>query len=108
MSNQPVDYQFWLNVGSAGWAERLYQPLTHPYVLSLGWLAGNVWTDSDEFGARQEALYRLVRGLVRRCRKTIYLGFSQLGEQGYEQRGPLLESVQRMLRRLSREAASGV
>ncbi len=102
MSNQAVDYQFWLNVGSGGWWERLYQPLTHPYVLSRGW-AGGIWTDADEFEVRQEALYRLSLGLIRRCRKKIYLGFSQLGEQGYEQHGPLLGAVQRMLRRMSRE-----
>jgi hypothetical protein len=45
-------------------------------------------------------------GLVRRCRERVYLGFSEFGEQGYEQRGPLLMTVQQMLRRLQREAAS--
>jgi hypothetical protein len=103
MSNQPVDYQFWLNVGSPTWAQRLYQPLTHPYVLSLQWDEGRVWTDMDEFAANQDALYRLVIGLIRRCRKRVYLGFSELGEQGYEQRGPLLDAIQRMLRRLMQE-----
>ena len=48
-------------------------------------------------------LYELVAGLIRRCRQRIYLGFSQYGEQGYEQRGALLTAVQSMLRRLSRE-----
>jgi hypothetical protein len=103
MSNRPVDYQFWLNGGAGGWWERLYQPLTHPYVLSLAWEPGRAWTDADEYEVRQEALYRLVLGLIRRCRQRIYLGFSQLGESGYEQRGPLLEAVQRMLRRLSQQ-----
>lgn len=103
MRNQPVDYQFWLNIGSGGWWERLYQPLTHPYVLSRDWTQGQLWTDADEFGIRQDALARLIVGLVRRCRKNIYLGYSQLGEQGYEQRGPLLESLQKMLRRLNTE-----
>ncbi len=102
MRNQPVDYQFWLNVGSSGWWERLYQPLTHPYVLSLSW-HGGLWTDTDEVHTRNEALYRLVLGLTRRCRREIFLGLSDLGEQGYEQRGPLLEAIQRMLRRLNRE-----
>ena len=37
MSNYPVDYQFWLDAGSSGWFERLFQPLTHPYVLGRGW-----------------------------------------------------------------------
>lgn len=34
LRNQAVDYQFWLNIGSTGWWERIYQPLTQPYVLS--------------------------------------------------------------------------
>jgi len=105
LSNQPVDYQFWLNVGSSGWAQRLYQPLTHPYVLSRQWQKGREWTDSDEYEANQETLSKLALGLIRRCRKKVYLGFSHYGEQGYEQRGPLLVAVQRMLRRLQREAS---
>ena len=100
MSNKPVSYQFWLNVGSRGWAERLYQPLTHPFVLSRQWPTGKVWTDADELQANQEALYRLALGLVRRCRKRIYLGLSDLDEQGYEHKGPLLRAIQRMLQGL--------
>ena len=34
MMNRPVTVQFWLDVGSSGWYERLDQPLTHPQVLS--------------------------------------------------------------------------
>jgi hypothetical protein len=104
MTNRAVDVQFWLDVGSSGWWERLYQPLTHPYVLSRNWPEGKVWTDEDEFSARQMALGRLILGLVRRCRRRIYLGIADLGEQGYEQRGPLLQVVQRTLRRLSDES----
>jgi superfamily I DNA/RNA helicase len=98
MSNRPVDYQFWLDVGSRGWFERLYQPLTHPYVLSRRWTPGRVWTDVDEVQADQEALHRLVVGLLRRCRWKVYLGLSEYSEQGYEQRGPLLKAFWRLLR----------
>jgi hypothetical protein len=103
MNNRPVDYQFWLNAGGRGWWERLYQPLTHPYVLSRHWSSNEVWTDADEFETRQEALHRLTLGLIRRCRRKIYLGLSELGEQGYEQQGPLLQAIQRVLRRLPAE-----
>ncbi len=102
--NRPVDYQFWLNVGGRGWWERLYQPLTHPYVLSRRWPRDAIWTDTDEVEAREEALYRLALGLVRRCRRAIYLGLSELGEQGYEQKGPLLQAIQRVLRTLPAES----
>jgi hypothetical protein len=98
ISNRPVDYQFWLDAGSRGWFERLNQPLTHPYVLSREWMEGRVWNSADEYLADQDALYRLVLGLLRRCRQAVYLGLSELGEQGYEQRGPLLTALQRVLR----------
>ncbi len=98
MSNRAVDHQFWLDVGSPGWWERLYQPLTQPYVLSRRWQAGTPWTDLDEYSARQEALACLALGLVRRCRVRVHLGLSEMGEQGLEQRGPLLRAIQRVLR----------
>jgi hypothetical protein len=98
LNNQPVDVQFWINAGSPGWWERLYQPLTHPYVLTRHWQAGRKWTDEDEQAARQLTLSRLTQGLIRRCRKKIYLAFSTLNEQGFEERGPLLMLAQQILR----------
>lgn len=99
LSNRAVDYQFWLNIGSEAWARRLYQPLTHPYVLSLGWQAGAVWTDDDETAMNRQTLRRLILALTRRCRKAVYLGYSELSESGFEQRGLLLEAVHGAMRR---------
>ncbi|HLV44105.1 MAG TPA: hypothetical protein VKY39_04065, partial [Aggregatilineales bacterium] len=99
LRNRPVDVQFWLDAGSIGWWERLDQPLTHPYVLSPGWSAGELWTDADEYTRQQDMLYRIVSGLLRRCRQRVYLGISDLGEQGFEQRGPMLRVFQQILRR---------
>lgn len=104
MYNRPVEVQFWLDVGGAGWWERLYQPLTHPYVLSRHWPQGKVWSDADEVETRNEALARLATGLLRRCRRRVYLALSELSEQGYEQRGALLMALQRVLRHMDREA----
>jgi hypothetical protein len=108
--NRPVDYQVWLDVGGRGWWERLYQPLTHPYVLSRHWPPEGTddptWTDSHEVEAREEALHRLVQGLIHRCRRGIYLGLSELGEQGYEQKGPLLQAIQRVLRSQTKSPVS--
>jgi len=98
MTNQPVKVQFWLDAGSRAWIERIYQPLTHPYVLRRDWPEDQVWADEDEVRSQREALARLVLGLARRCRQRIYLAYSELNEQGYEQQGPLLQSVQRILR----------
>ncbi len=97
MSNRPVEVQFWLDVGGQGWAERLYQPLTQPYVLSRHWPPGTPWTDAEEFASSQEALFRLSIGLIRRCRYKIFLGLSDLGEGGYELKGPFLRAIQRVL-----------
>jgi hypothetical protein len=97
MRNRPVRYQFWLNAGSEGWWERLYQPLTHPYVLRREWPDGRLWTDIEETEARQDALHRLTLGLIRRCSGKIYLGLSEIGEQGTEQKGPLLQAIQHLL-----------
>lgn len=93
LANQPVDHQFWLDVGSTTWSERLYQPLTHPYVLSRAWNRDRMWTDADEVEYSHEALYRLVLGLVRRCRERIHLGLCELGESGYESKGMLLRAI---------------
>ena len=100
MSNRPVDVQFWLDVGSRGWYERLYQPLTHPHVLSRYWMEGAPWTDSEEFAANQSALRRLTLGLARRCRESIYIGLCGVNEQGYEHKGELLRAIDQTLRSL--------
>ena len=102
MSNRPVDYQIWLDAGSEGWWERIAQPLTHPYVLAAGWDMGRLWRDEDEFTNQVDRLNRLVLGLTRRCRKHLYIGNSEISEQGYEQRGRLLLALQQMLRRIER------
>ena len=97
MMNRPATVQFWLDAGSSGWYERLAQPLTHPYVLARGWEPGRIWTDADEVEQSREALARLVSGLLRRCRERVYLGMSELGESGFEQRGDLLKAFQKVL-----------
>ncbi len=105
LGNTPVDYQFWLDVGSAGWGERIYQPLTQPHVLSRrfdsdtgGALDYRKWTDADESVARSDSMKRLVLGLTRRCRKGVIMSIVTTDENGRDERGPLLTAMQRMLR----------
>ncbi len=97
MMNRPVTVQFWLDAGSSGWYERLAQPITHPYVLARGWEPGRLWTDADEVQQSKESLARLTSGLLRRCKERVYLGMSELGEAGFEQRGDLLKAFQKVL-----------
>jgi hypothetical protein len=96
MMNQPASIQFWIDAGSGGWWERLFQPLTQPYVLSRSWERNRPWTDADDQAANQQTLAHLVTGLLRRCRSRIFLGLSDLGESGFEQRGPLLKAIWKM------------
>ena len=98
ISNYPVTAQFWLDIASRSWSERLSQPLTHPYILSRNWPRDRQWTDNDEIEVSQDALHRLVTGLLHRCRWKVFLGLTDLGEQCYEQRGPLLRAVNQIFR----------
>jgi hypothetical protein len=109
MSNRPASVQFWLDIGSRGWSERVNQPLTHPYVLSRNWPKGKIWTDMDELRTSQESLLHLIEGLLSRCRYKVYLGLSELDEHGYEDRGPLLQVFYRFLQlHAARQPRSGV
>jgi hypothetical protein len=97
MMNRPVAAQFWMDVSSSGWHQRPSQPVTHPYVLSRGWEPGRIWSDADEVAASDAAMARVVAGLLARCRERVYLGLSELGESGFEQRGELLRAFQKVL-----------
>lgn len=108
MNNRPANYQFWLDIGSLGWWERLYQPLTHPHVLSRRWPPDRVWTDADDFAANQDVLQRLVNGLIARCGEHIYLCAARVNERGSEEKGPLLLAVQSLLRRSRGREAGNV
>jgi hypothetical protein len=97
MMNRPVTAQFWLDVGSSGWHQRLAQPLTHPHVLTREWEPGRIWTDADEVETSRAAMARVVSGLLHRCRARVYLCMAELGESGFEQRGDLLRAFQRVM-----------
>jgi hypothetical protein len=66
-------------------------------VLSRHWTLGQVWTDADEVAINSANLARVLTGLLRRCRRRIYLGLTELGESGYEQRGVLVRAFQQVM-----------
>jgi hypothetical protein len=100
MANQSVDYQFWLDISSISWSERLEQPLTHPFVLSRNWKIEDKWTHAHENQLSNETLSRLVNGLSARCNQQIFLYASGISEQGQEQSSPFLKALQRLSRNL--------
>lgn len=97
LNNRPVDYQFWLDVGSRGWYERIFQPLTNPHVLHRDWQTGNLWRDIEEQKLNLENLNCLTTGLVRRCRKGITFCLTETDEHGYEQKGLLIQALNDIL-----------
>ncbi|MDY0124935.1 MAG: hypothetical protein RBS09_01895, partial [Anaerolineaceae bacterium] len=102
MRNEPVDYQFWLNIGSKGWYERLEQPLTHPIVLSRHWQEGKQWTADDEVSYNQANLQRILSGLLLRCKIKVFALTSDYNEAGVEERGQLLTLFQNLFRKVIR------
>jgi hypothetical protein len=108
MSNRAVGFQFWLDAGSHGWWERLFQPLTQPYVLSRVWTSGRKWTDADEFSSNQESMERLVNGLLVRCKSRVLFCTTGLNENGMEEKGRLLHCLQTLLKRLPSLGSSDV
>ncbi len=89
--------QFWMDAGSVGWFERIDQPLTHPYVLSRNWPQGKKWTDLDEYESNMVTMHNLLNGLIRKCSGNIFIGYSQYTDSGYEQKGPLIQVLQKLL-----------
>lgn len=106
MTNRHVQYQFWLDIGSSGWNERMQQPLSHPFVLNRNWPDGKRWTNDDDVLINAELSYRVVAGLLRRCSKRVWLTHVEYNEQGFTQQGALLVSLQRILRRRNGTAVS--
>ena len=97
LSNYPVEYQFWLDVGSRGWYERIYQPLTNPHVLQRYWNPKNVWSDSEEQTQNIENLENLATGLIRRCKNSIFFCLTDTDERGFEQNGLLIQAINRVM-----------
>ena len=91
-------YQFWLDINSPGWHERIYQPLTHPYVLSRQWKYDRSWTEQDERAARDEMFRRVMLGLAYRCGAGVFVASSQISLTGQEDAGPLAKAIQRVMR----------
>lgn len=107
INNYPVDVQLWVDVGNRLWAEHLFQPLTQPYVLNRNWSTDKTWSYDQELETNEQLFHNLVLGLINRCRKKIFLGISKYNEQGYEQRGALLQVLHKLFESITVEREYG-
>jgi hypothetical protein len=96
--NSPVDYQFWLDVGSRGWYERIFQPLTNPHVLNRDWPVGQPWSDAEEIDLNLKTMTRVSSGLIHRCRYGIHFCLTETDERGFEQKGLFIQSLNKIIR----------
>lgn len=92
-----VDYQFWVDVGSRCWMRSIAKELANPWVMSRRWRKGLVWNDGLDQKIRIEKLSRLIRGLFCKCKKGIFIAYSQLSSQGFEQDGILREAFEGLM-----------
>jgi hypothetical protein len=100
-------FQFWLDLQTSGWHERIFQPLTHPYVLAHHWPKEAHWDDDDEHREAVERLADVVAGLSFRCSERIFLASSQLTISGQDGEGWLIRPLQRMLAAMGASAVGG-
>ena len=108
MENKKAEFQFWLDIGSLGWWERLNQPLTNPYLLNRNRDLNRLWTEADEFEANRAGMERIVKGLINRCGKMIFVSTVRMNENGSEQRGPLLQAFQTLQKRVYQFKGGGL
>ncbi len=99
MQNRSVAYQFWLDIGSLGWWERLYQPLTNPYVYQSSWEENSSWNENREFAVNQAMMAKLINGLLLRCGQAVYASIVQTNEFGAQNSGPLLRAFQKLVKK---------
>jgi hypothetical protein len=102
LSNTPVDYQFWLDVGSRGWYERIFQPLTNPHVLNRHWPIGNPWRDAEEVELNTKTMETVSFGLIHRCRYGLFFCLTESDERGFEQKGLFIQTLNNIILPTSR------
>lgn len=92
-------WQFWLDAGSSLWLTG-GEPLFGAPLFLKRW-TGRLWTEADIQQASQERFRRNLIDLLGRCTERVYLCHSDLATGGYEQTGPMLPIIERMLSRQS-------
>ena len=107
MDNRQVQIQYWLDIGAMGWWERLNQPLTNPYLLNRNFDPSQRWTEAHEFNANQDAMQRVVSGLLNRCTSRVIVSAVRTNEFGSESRGPLLQAFQTLQKRIYLSSEAG-
>ncbi len=86
-------WHFWLDAGSPLWLSGGAATLFGATLFLQDW-SGRPWTEADKIEADEERLQRILRDLLGRVNKRVFLCHSELAVNGTEQTGPLLTLVQ--------------
>ncbi|MBM7855095.1 hypothetical protein JOC37_001480 [Desulfohalotomaculum tongense] len=86
-----VKYQFWLDIGGNQWMRGMAKELANPWVLSRRWTGHQVWDDGVDQNIRRQKLGILVRALLGKCSEGIFVAYSEINSQGWEQNGLLVD-----------------
>ena len=104
--DRTVDYQIWLNVGAPRWWERITGELTNDAILNRHWIPEKKWDVLTASAYNDSYMNRMIRGLLRRCRKQVKAYSSELSEAGMEQRSKLLLLFSALARRFQYDKPS--
>ena len=88
-------WQFWLDAGSSLWLTG-GEPLFGAPLFLKSW-SGRLWTEAETQQASQERFRRNIFDLLGRCTERVYFCHSDLATGGYEQTGPMLPIIERVL-----------
>jgi hypothetical protein len=89
-------WHFWLDAGSPLWLSSGSANLFASHLFLKNW-NGKPWTLADNLQVEEQRLGRILRDLTARSTEKIYLCHSELGTNGQEQTGPLLNLITAIL-----------
>lgn len=97
MSGQAAKYQIWVDISSNSWFRSDAKELTNPHIFNYSWDENQFWDDSKDMKCRLENGAKILRGLLHKCQKGIFVAESIYNTSGYEQSGGLPEYLDRVM-----------
>lgn len=97
MSGQAAKYQIWVDISSNSWFRSDAKELTNPHIFNYSWDEHHFWDDFKDMKCRLENGAKILRGLLHKCQKGIFVSESLYNTSGYEQSGVLPEYLDRVM-----------